>query len=146
MAIWNALHKACNFTKSINSSWVLFMFFKWYKCCQVTQSITIFQVVYQAILKYKPGIFLIIHQERLRYTLNNLSIKLSALLKEKITHKWRRWGTSQNFIFPFIDKLWKTWQIRLLKNWKKFWRYHHFTHVYQKTQSYKVKFLRYGVR
>ena len=52
----------------------------------------------------------------------------------------------KNFIFPFIDKLWKTRQIRLLKNWKKFWRYHHFTHVYQKTQSYEVKFLRYGVR
>ena len=105
MTIWNALHKACNFTKSNNSSWALFMFFKWYKCCQVTQSITIFQVVYQAILKYKPGIFLIIHQEILRYTLNNLSIKLRELLKEKITHKWRRWATSQNFIFPFIDKL-----------------------------------------
>ena len=26
------------------------------------------------------------------------------------------------------------------------WRYHHFTHVYQKPQSYEVQFLRYGVR
>ena len=39
----------------------------------------------------------------------------------------------KNFIFPFIDKLWKTRQIRLLKNWKKFWRYHHFTRVPKNT-------------
>ena len=26
------------------------------------------------------------------------------------------------------------------------WRYHHFTHVYQKPQSCEVRFLRYGVR
>ena len=35
------------------------------------------------------------------------------------------------------------------KFWKKennCWRYHHFTHVCQKPQSYKVWFLRYGVR
>ena len=29
---------------------------------------------------------------------------------------------------------------------KNCWRYHHFTHVYQKPQPYEVKFLRYGVR
>ena len=29
---------------------------------------------------------------------------------------------------------------------KNCWRYHHFTHVYQKPQSYEVQFLRYGVR
>ena len=32
------------------------------------------------------------------------------------------------------------------KNEKNCWRYHHFTHVYQKPQSYEVQFLRYGVR
>ena len=30
---------------------------------------------------------------------------------------WRRWGTPQNFLLPFIDELWKTWKIRLLKKW-----------------------------
>ena len=29
---------------------------------------------------------------------------------------------------------------------KSYWRYHHFTHVYQKSHSYNVQFLRYGVR
>ena len=58
--------------------------------------------------------------------------------------------------FPF-DIYW--WTLKNLKNQtfekmkkkkkqktKKCWRYHHFTHVYQKPQSYEVQFLRYGVR
>ena len=32
------------------------------------------------------------------------------------------------------------------KNKRNRWRYHHFTDVYQKPQSYEVQFLRYGVR
>ena len=32
------------------------------------------------------------------------------------------------------------------KNEDIYWRYHHFTHVYQKPQSYEVQFLRYKVR
>ena len=32
------------------------------------------------------------------------------------------------------------------KTKKNCWRYHHFTHVYQKPQSYEVQFLRYRVR
>ena len=32
------------------------------------------------------------------------------------------------------------------KSWKKAWRYHHFTDVYQKLRSDDVRFLRYGVR
>ena len=44
------------------------------------------------------------------------------------------------------------WTLKNLKNQnfekmkKNCWRYHHFTHVYQKPQSYEVQFLRYGVR
>ena len=44
------------------------------------------------------------------------------------------------------------WTLKNLKNQifektkKNCWRYHHFTNVYQKPQSYKVQFLRYGVR
>ena len=40
----------------------------------------------------------------------------------------------------------KTPKIKILKNKKISWRYHHFTHVYQKSQSHDVWFLRYGVR
>ena len=35
---------------------------------------------------------------------------------------------------------------QFLKNEKKCWRYHHFTHVYQKPESHEVRFLRFGVR
>ena len=37
-------------------------------------------------------------------------------------------------------------KIKVLKNEKICWRYHHFTHVYQNSQSYDVRFLRYRVR
>ena len=40
----------------------------------------------------------------------------------------------------------KTPKIKILKNEKISWRYHHFINVYQKSQSYDVQFLRYGVR
>ena len=51
----------------------------------------------------------------------------------------------QNFLLAFIDKLWKIQKIRILKK-KNCWRYHHFTHAYQKPQSYEVQFLRYTVK
>ena len=60
---------------------------------------------------------------------------------------WRRWITTHNFLLVFIDELWKIQKIRILKKWiKNYWRYHHFTHVYQKPQSYEVQFLRYELR
>ena len=66
----------------------------------------------------------------------------------KKTHMWRRWGTPQNFLLAFIDELWKTWKIKILKKWKKkkCSRYHDLTHVHQKPQSYEVQVLIYGVR
>ena len=39
--------------------------------------------------------------------------------EKKITHIWRRWGTPQNFLLEFIDELWKTRKIRILKKRKK---------------------------
>ena len=45
---------------------------------------------------------------------------------------------------PFIPL--KTPKIKILKNEKICWRYHHFTLVHQKPQSYDVQFLRYWVR
>ena len=35
---------------------------------------------------------------------------------------------------------------KILKKWKKSWRYHHFTYVYQKLWSDDLRFLRYAVR
>ena len=46
--------------------------------------------------------------------------------------------------FPFIPL--KPPKIKILKNENVCWRYHHFTHVHQKLQSYDVQFLRFGVR
>ena len=37
-------------------------------------------------------------------------------------------------------------KIKILKNEKNCWRYHHFTHVHQKSQSFDVQILKYGVR
>ena len=45
---------------------------------------------------------------------------------------------------PFVPL--KSQKIKLLKNGKICRKYHHFTHVHQKLQSYDVRFLRYGVR
>ena len=39
-----------------------------------------------------------------------------------------------------------TQKIKTLKKWKSIWRCHHFAHVYQKSQSHDVCFLRYGVQ
>ena len=48
----------------------------------------------------------------------------------------------QNFLSFCLFTLLLTWKIKILKKLKK----HHFTHVYQKSQSYDVCFLRYGVQ
>ena len=48
------------------------------------------------------------------------------------------WYLLMNFEKPQKSDFWK--------NEKNCWRYHHFTHAYQKPQSYEVQFLRYGVR
>ena len=47
-------------------------------------------------------------------------------------------------LLPFYA--YKNPKIKTLKNENFCLRYHHFTHVYQKLQSYDVCFLRYGVR
>ena len=62
------------------------------------------------------------------------------------------WDIQQNILklvilghfLPFYSI--KTPKIKILKNEKICWRYEHFTHVYQKSQSHSVWFLRYGVR
>ena len=62
------------------------------------------------------------------------------------------WDIEQNilklvilgYFLPFIPL--KTLKIKILKNEKICWRYHHLTHVHQKSQSYNVRFLKYRVR
>ena len=45
---------------------------------------------------------------------------------------------------PFIPL--KTPKIKILINEKICWRYHHFTYEHQKSQSYDIRFMRYGAR
>ena len=62
------------------------------------------------------------------------------------------WDIEQNILklvilghfLPFYPL--KTPKIKILKNEKICWRYHHFTQVYQKSQSYDAQFLRCRVR
>ena len=63
--------------------------------------------------------------------------------------RYREWQTENgNFgsFFALLPTL-KPQKIIILKKWKKkrkkkCWQYHHFTYMYQKPQSYEVKFLR----
>ena len=52
----------------------------------------------------------------------------------------RNWIFYFGLFLPFYPL--STWKIKILKKWKKDWRYHHFTLVYHKWQSYDVWFLR----
>ena len=53
------------------------------------------------------------------------------------------WELECDRLIALLTPLLKTRKIRILKKWKNCWRYH-FTHVYQKPQSYEVLFLRWG--
>ena len=73
--------------------------------------------------------------------------KYRASELQKFTHMWRRRDTPQNFVLAFIDELWKTWKMRILKKWKnQIAGDIIILHVYQKPQSYEVQFLRHRVR
>ena len=71
----------------------------------------------------------------------------------KVNHKWQSLWCMVHEIWNVMDRIFfhfglffalTTRKIKILKNWKKnCWRYHHFTQVYQKWQSYDVWFLRY---
>ena len=50
-----------------------------------------------------------------------------------------------NFLSFYLLPL-TTPKIKILTKWKNTWRCHHFTFVYQNSQSYDVCFLRYGVQ
>ena len=60
------------------------------------------------------------------------------------------WSVTDTFlsflgIFYLFIQL-TTWKIKILKKWKKAWRYHHFTLVYHNWQLCDVWFSRYGAR
>ena len=46
-------------------------------------------------------------------------VSLQSSVMKRITHMWKRWDTPQNFLLAFIDELWKTWKIRILKKGEK---------------------------
>ena len=50
-----------------------------------------------------------------------------------------------SLFLPFYSPL-TTWKIKFWKTEKSIWRCHHFTHVFQKSWSYDVCFLRYGAQ
>ena len=64
-----------------------------------------------------------------------------------VYHKWKsydvwflRYGVQQTGFFLILDHFLPfypltTQKIKILKNWKKAWRYHHFTQVYNKLQK-----------
>ena len=64
--------------------------------------------------------------------------------------RYRVWKTDIGNYRSFIALLRpppfsKNQKIKISKKWKEnCWRYHHFTHMYQKTQLLEVQFLRYG--
>ena len=75
-----------------------------------------------------------------------------------VYHKWQsydvwflRYGTWLTNVFVILNHLLPFYltnnqKIKILKKWKKAWRYYHFTYVYHKLQSYDVWFLRYGAQ
>ena len=71
--------------------------------------------------------------------------KISHSLTKK-SHTCEEGGTHLRISFwPLLMNFEKPEKSDFRKNEKICWRYHHFTHVYQKPQSYEVKFLRYEV-
>ena len=88
-------------------------------------------------LKKKPGDIIILHMR----TMNDNQIMYDS---------WDIEYDRQTFLLfwaifcPFTALT--AQKIKLSKKWKKVWRYHHFTHVYQKLWFDDVRFLRNGVR
>ena len=71
--------------------------------------------------------------------------KISHSLTKK-SHTFEEGGAHLRISFwHLLMNFEKTEKSDFWKNEKNCWRYHHFTHVYQKPQSYEVQFLRYEV-
>ena len=85
-----------------------------------------------------------------RLSENNLEVMYYFInfFRKNHTHVKKMGHTSE---FPFDIYLWtlknlKKQNFEKKKKKKNCWRYHHFTHMCQKPQSYEVQFLRNGVR
>ena len=68
------------------------------------------------------------------------------LNKKNHTHLKKVGHTSRISFWPLLMNFEKPEKSDFWKNEKNCWRYHHFTYLYQKPQSYEVQFLRYGVK
>ena len=72
--------------------------------------------------------------------------KISHRLTKK-SHTCEEGGAHLRISFwPLLMNFEKSEKSDFRKKKKICWRHHHFTHVYQKPQSYEVQFLRYEVR
>ena len=82
-----------------------------------------------------------------QFYFRSISLLLSNNLGKNHTHA-KKVGTPHNFLLAFIDELWKTWKIRILKKWKKklLKISSFYTCALKATIIYEVKFLRFGVR
>ena len=85
-------------------------------------------------LKKTSGDIIILHKS----TINN-----HYMISWDMKHDWQFFLSFWTVFCPFTPLT--TWKIKILKNWKKPWKNHHFTQVYQKTWSYAILFLRYGI-
>ena len=79
-------------------------------------------------------------------------IILHMCIKNQSYKVWfLKYGVRRNFLpfwaifYPFTPPPLTKQKIKLFKNKKSIWRCHHFTHMYQKSLSHDVCFLRYGV-
>ena len=79
-------------------------------------------------------------------------LKMSTINENYMYDSWDMVHNRQNFLqfrtifCPFTPPPpLTTNRIKILRQWKNTWRYHHFTQVHHKWQSYDIWFLRYEV-
>ena len=81
------------------------------------------------------------------FILHTCVLKITSYVWCMLPETWSVTDTFLSFLgifYLFIPLT--TWKIKILKKWKKAWRYHHFTLVYHNWQLCDVWFSRYGAR
>ena len=87
--------------------------------------------------------------KNVKHTSRYSPLHMCAINQDHMMHgSWNIKCKGQSFlsfwaIFCLLTLL-TTQKIKILKKWKKPWRYYHFTLVYHKWKSYDLWFLRYG--
>ena len=87
-------------------------------------------------MKKNPGNIIILH----KCTINENHM---MYVSWDIMHDRQNFLSFWTVFCPFTPLT--TQKIKIFKEWKCTWRYHHFTQVQQKSWSYAILFLRYGV-